>query len=491
MAEVRKIGAQDLQIGEGTVESPGGVTVQEIDARHIPVAYGTANDAVTGYSNIVFSVDDAISSTINVRAYLPSGYVTDGSVEYTTQIQSALDAAAGSILLVPEGTWQSDTLTIPGNTTIILEGTIKAKAGMTNATGVLFASGKSNIKIIGYGGGIDGNRTNQGSNGIWPIWFQTVTKSIIYGVNVASASHHSVYIDNNSNYNVVEKCHITDPGVSASGVFIYWGSSYNKVRDNTIIGPGTSTQGIMVDASTVGGGGVSANENLIEGNTVSGFTTGILVEDSHGNIIDNNHVFGQSSVCILVQDGQDNTVPTGTRVTNNEVGSTTAASNGINIRASKTLVAGNTVKDLYDGSYGIKVASGSYPVSNIQILNNMIYDFDYAGIQLDQGDVIELRGNIIDNTTIDMGIDGSVTGLSRSNNRLNGGEIQGRATLVAGTVTVSTTEVVAADNIQLTNVVSGGTIGILSVGTITAGTSFVINSSSNTDTSVVFWQIVH
>ncbi|MHC4278342.1 MAG: hypothetical protein ACYSTI_13645, partial [Planctomycetota bacterium] len=83
MAEVRKIGAQDLQIGEGTVESQGGVTVQEIDARHIPVAYGTANDAVTGYSDIVFSVDDAIGAWVDVRAYGATG---DGVTDDTAAI---------------------------------------------------------------------------------------------------------------------------------------------------------------------------------------------------------------------------------------------------------------------------------------------------------------------------------------------------------------------------------------------------------------------
>lgn len=71
------------------------------------------------------------------------------------------------------------------------------------------------------------------------------------------------------------------------------------------------------------------------------------------------------------------------------------------------------------------------------------------------------------------------------------GNLQGLAVLVAGTVTVTTAQVVAGDNIQLTAVVAGGTQGILSVGTITAGVSFVINSTSGTDTSTIFWEIVH
>ncbi len=66
----------------------------------------------------------------------------------------------------------------------------------------------------------------------------------------------------------------------------------------------------------------------------------------------------------------------------------------------------------------------------------------------------------------------------------------GKSTLVTGTVTVSTTAVTASSHIFLTNNVVGGTIGELSVGTVVAGTSFVINSSSALDTSTIAWMIV-
>lgn len=66
----------------------------------------------------------------------------------------------------------------------------------------------------------------------------------------------------------------------------------------------------------------------------------------------------------------------------------------------------------------------------------------------------------------------------------------GEATLVDGTKTVANTSVKAGDTIMLSRKTIGGTAGNLDVGTITAGTSFVINSSSATDTSVVNWMIV-
>jgi len=86
----------------------------------------------------------------------------------------------------------------------------------------------------------------------------------------------------------------------------------------------------------------------------------------------------------------------------------------------------------------------------------------------------------------------------RRGNRLSAGAQQGRAVLVNGTVTVNTAEVLAGDNIILTRVVGTATTrGILTVGTIVAGTSFVIRAEdlagalSADDDSTVFWEIVH
>jgi hypothetical protein len=69
--------------------------------------------------------------------------------------------------------------------------------------------------------------------------------------------------------------------------------------------------------------------------------------------------------------------------------------------------------------------------------------------------------------------------------------IAGTATLVAGTVTVSTTAVTASSIILISRNAAGGTVGDLRLGTITAGVSFVINSASGTDTSTVNWLIVN
>lgn len=75
----------------------------------------------------------------------------------------------------------------------------------------------------------------------------------------------------------------------------------------------------------------------------------------------------------------------------------------------------------------------------------------------------------------------------------NADSVAGTATLSGGTVTVSTTAVSASSMILVSHNTPGGTMGHLSapVASIVAATSFVINSSSGTDTSTVNWWIIN
>jgi hypothetical protein len=69
------------------------------------------------------------------------------------------------------------------------------------------------------------------------------------------------------------------------------------------------------------------------------------------------------------------------------------------------------------------------------------------------------------------------------------GTLAGNATLVAGTVTVTNTNITADSVVLLTRKTAGGTIGDLTY-TLSAGTSFTINSASGSDTSTVSYLIV-
>jgi hypothetical protein len=95
------------------------------------------------------------------------------------------------------------------------------------------------------------------------------------------------------------------------------------------------------------------------------------------------------------------------------------------------------------------------------------------------GDVNSSTGNVLVST-----IGKGVSIKTGTNARI------GTATLVGGTVTVNNTSITANTRIFLTSNVDGGTPGWLRVSAKTNATSFVITSSSGTDTSTVAWYLV-
>lgn len=65
----------------------------------------------------------------------------------------------------------------------------------------------------------------------------------------------------------------------------------------------------------------------------------------------------------------------------------------------------------------------------------------------------------------------------------------GTVTLSAGTATVANTGITSSSIIRLSRQAAGGTLGELSV-SLTSGTSFTVNSSSSTETSTIYYEIV-
>ena len=90
-------------------------------------------------------------------------------------------------------------------------------------------------------------------------------------------------------------------------------------------------------------------------------------------------------------------------------------------------------------------------------------------------------------------IGGTATSFTFSNkiNVLVGANLSvGKGTLVTGVATISTTTVGADSNIFLTPILNGANLGILAVGTINAGTNFVVQSSNVLDSdSFNYWVI--
>lgn len=114
------------------------------------------------------------------------------------------------------------------------------------------------------------------------------------------------------------------------------------------------------------------------------------------------------------------------------------------------------------------------------------------------GAITATNGNIVRGTAGNKDIYSSVASTTSA-----GANSAGKVTLAGGTATISTTAVTASSIIRLYRQDIGSTgaaaLGILTIGTITAGTSFVINSVQAadatalqaSDVSSVAWEIVN
>jgi hypothetical protein len=157
-------------------------------------------------------------------------------------------------------------------------------------------------------------------------------------------------------------------------------------------------------------------------------------------------------------------------------------------------ITDNTLQATGGAGYGIVVAFFSTDTTRnkVVIRDNTISGFGYYVYWRDGGRFI-FEDNVCSGATIsDFNDGGGYLSIVKSGNSLSlAGILRGTATLVAGTVTVSSTEIRTGDIVQLTRRSIGGTAGNITLGTITNATSFVINSDNVADTSVVFWEIVH
>jgi hypothetical protein len=169
----------------------------------------------------------------------------------------------------------------------------------------------------------------------------------------------------------------------------------------------------------------------------------------------------------------------------------------------KTPAYTGTITDVDVSDNIIRIASASVAVAIVlrgttasstgrfTFRRNKVDGYTYF-IDGSDAEAVIIEGNLGRNlsTGVAFGMTGIGT-LERSGNRWNTGPLSGRSVLTAGGALVVTAEILTGDTVQLQRVVSGGTAGDLIYNTIINKTSFEIHSSSGTDTSTVFWKIVH
>lgn len=163
------------------------------------------------------------------------------------------------------------------------------------------------------------------------------------------------------------------------------------------------------------------------------------------------------------------------------------------------LVEGNIAKNGGSASFanidGFYIAPGANRTAKMRFHNNRAYD-DRAPRYQRYG-INEVAGGIFDTAYCDNWLRNNLTaGMGtinaaayRRGNKIANSTF-GETTLVAGTATVATGAILTGDTVAVVRRLAGGTIGTYSVGSIVNAVSFVITSTSGTDTSTVYWEII-
>ena len=203
---------------------------------------------------------------LDIRAFLPSDFVTDGSVDYTTEIQAAVDADP-PVLFIPEGTWACN-LSIDGKVNVVGTGPESKLKAETSSPVITVTE-----RITGLALGrrfqdftVDGNsKTSIGilytaltvEEDTFGVVFQSCTRGIDWGTLGAIGNNvrHCNFI--NCDYGIYAK----DSGVSATALNL---NSFTENRFRTI-----ALCGIYLNGSVVGCSGNGFNDNWMEG--ITGF----------------------------------------------------------------------------------------------------------------------------------------------------------------------------------------------------------------------------
>ena len=230
------------------------------------------------------------------------------------------------------------------------------------------------------------------------------------------------------------------------------GNEYNSTSHANIVAD-SNIQGVLVHENFTGG---TPTNNIMFGGTGN---TGWVISGTSLNPTNTRFVNLPADAQVLVG-GNGNSSQLGTLVINTGP-----------IQLNQTTASGQYFTNVPASGWGI------------------VQSYLGAGIAIGAGS--GTGSAVLIDSSANMTVPGNLTVQGTINGSGLGGT-KGIATLAAGTVTVSSAAACALGSschYQLTHCVAGGTLGTLSVGTISAAISFVINSTSNTDTSQVCWSI--
>lgn len=356
------------------------------------------------------------------------------------------------------------------------------------------SANKNNGIIMQTSGATDVNEFNQIVHNVIDGSVFTAGSTNGHGIALYLVTANSVIRHNTIAYNEIRNC-------SGMGIYVK-GISGSPANDNDVV------KNKCINTVTVGTGGTLADgaiglleapRTLVALNSIdsggSADATVIRVRENSdesiiiGNRARNINGFAQGGISVNAS-GVSNRISI---INNTIVGPCSTAALVLLVQGDQHRVQGNTLRA--SGGSGIHLITSG---NDNELAGNIVQGSTGAAVTIAASAINRTR--VLHNRFLGNGSFRSDSGTDTEwrGNRQSTGPIQGRAVLVNGTVTVTTAEVLASDNIGLTRVVGAGTTrGILTVGTITGGTSFVIRAEdlagalSADDDSTVFWEIVH
>jgi len=391
-------------------------------------SYTRESNRVGGVGGTIIDADDInyiytglehISANVMAPLY---GALGDGSNDDSTAINAAITAvntAGGGVVLIPEGTFIVQNITLKSN--VILRGVGKGsilKLKNSTTADVIKSAGTSSVTQITFAGVenlvVDGNKANQ-SSGVtlqqYGIALQFASDCWVDHCWIKDTQRSGIYFSgsrNRATYNHLSgigKVGAASSIIGRSGIIFDVGASTDPVKSvaafNDVVD--CLEHGIKVYA---GGDGSIIHANHIG---VAG-DFGIWTETANDPSVTSNVVDGSVEVGIYVKDGDNGTV-TGNTVLRTTVDPVDFGGHGIMLSGmTDTTVVGNTCNE--NGSVGVRV----YNSTGCTIGPNTTCDNTDLGVQETGTSDYNIfthgaiKGNGADTFTIS-GANSSVTGL--------------------------------------------------------------------------------
>ena len=348
------------------IADPNG-TVLDLTAVNAAIAQ-LRTDIING------TVTTQTADKVNIISYGADPSATNDS---TSAIQSAIDNAAGKMVLIPAGTYIVTSLSLPSNTTLIGVGkqsVLKMKDNQADGTWIVknsdFVNGNHNIRLLDFT--LDGNMGNQtlGFNNTC-TQFRYVTDLLIQNMYITGGISEGVYVM--SSYNVlIDNNTFKENGPwhgDASGVHLD-GCNYAVLTNNQCLANGF--HGIILTGVT---NSVIAN-NVCEGNGYEGMR--IQYSSSFNTITANTSTYNGRNGIYLTTDSDQNVISSNVLSSN--------VNDGIAFNLSKNnRLTGNQIRN--NGGYGVEVVEVTdvSQWSNNDIANNTTdnyYDNGSGAVQV-------------------------------------------------------------------------------------------------------------